>query len=173
MVGPGMGGPGGPGMRPEAPPRPAGASWVDDDAQPGVPGQPGMAAAPFGGPRPEPRKGGGLRVFAWIALAVVIVGAGAFALWWSGHTPAPSYTIGSCVQKSGDGAVEVSCSTPNAYKIVSKVSDHSACPDQNNPYITLTGDTPSVYCLAPAQGGTPTGGASTPAGGASPAASSS
>lgn len=167
-----MGGPGGPGMRPDAPPRPPGASWVDEEPPSGMPGVPPTGPAPYGvGPRPESGgKGNGLKLFGWIALAVVIVLLGAGALWWSSRPNSPSYTIGSCVQKSGDGAVEVSCGAPNAYRIVSKVTDHSACPDQDNPYITLTGDTPTVYCLAPAQGGSPTGnssGTATPSPGSS------
>jgi hypothetical protein len=141
-------------MRADAPPRPPGApTWADDvDAPPGAPGGP----TPFG-PPPRPSSGGsgrGLKIFGWVLLAVVILGIAATALWYTSRPNPPSYAIGSCVQKSGDGAVAVSCSAPNAYKIVLKVTDHTACPDQNNPYITLTGSTPTVYCLAPAQGGT-------------------
>jgi len=75
-----------------------------------------------------------------IALLVVLLAIGALY-----YTSRPnSYDVGSCVTEAGGKATQVSCSTNGAYQIVSRVSDHSQCPDPNEPYAKLNG---AVLCL--------------------------
>jgi len=93
----------------------------------------------------------GLRVAGWVMLSVLVLGAIGTALWYTAQSNGPSYKVGTCVTKKGTGAVEVSCSAPGAYKVASKVTDVSTCPDTKQPYVKLTDSGRTTYvCLMPA-----------------------
>lgn len=115
-----------------------------------------MNAAPFGaGPTPsvqfddESIQSGGskLKMWGYIAIAVLVVALGAGALYYTSRPNPPEYKVGSCVQESGGKAAEVSCSESGAFRIVSRVSDHAQCPDPAQPYATLSSGGNSVLCL--------------------------
>jgi hypothetical protein len=88
-----------------------------------------------------------LRVIGYISIAVLVVVLGVLALSYTASPTPPAYKVGSCVQESGGKAEEIACSESGAYQIVSKVSDHTKCPDPAQPYATVSGD--SVLCLKP------------------------
>ena len=99
------------------------------------------------GPAPEPRRR--TRTAGIVAIVVIVIGLAAGALYYTSRPNAPSYKIGSCVQHSGENVNGSACTAPNSFKIVSKVSDPSACPNSNDPYLYLGNDKSTVYCLAP------------------------
>jgi len=88
------------------------------------------------------------RTIGIIAIIVVVVALLAGALYYTSRPNAPTYKIGACVQHDGDKVVGASCSMAGAFKIVSKVTDPSACPDTKNPYVSVD---KTIYCLAPVQ----------------------
>lgn len=107
----------------------------------------GVAPGPDGRPAPEPRRW--TRTAGIVAIVVIVIGLAAGALYYTSRPNAPSYQIGSCVQHSGEKVNGSACTAPNSFKIVSKVSDPSACPNANDPYLYLGNDKSTVYCLAP------------------------
>jgi len=128
--------------------------------QPPISGPPampaGQAIGAHDGPVPaptftdEPASTGGrnkLRVIGYISIAVLVIVLGVLALSYTASPNPPSYKVGSCVQESGGKAEEVACSDSGAYQIVSKVSDHTQCPDPAQPYATIPGG--SILCLKP------------------------
>jgi hypothetical protein len=86
-----------------------------------------------------------------VAIVVLVIGLGAGALYYTSRPNPPSYQIGSCVQHSGDKVIGSSCNAPNSFKIVSKVTDASACSNTNDPYLYVGSDKSTVYCLSPTQ----------------------
>ena len=88
------------------------------------------------------------RTIGIVAIIVVVIALLAGALYYTSRPNAPTYKIGACVLHSGDKVVGASCSMAGAFKIVSKVTDPSACPDTKNPYVSVD---KTVYCLAPVQ----------------------
>lgn len=106
-----------------------------------------VAPGPDIRPAPEPRRW--TRTAGIVAIVVIVIGLAAGALYYTSRPNAPSYQIGSCVQHSGEKVNGSACTAPNSFKIVSKVSDPSACPNANDPYLYLGNDRSTVYCLAP------------------------
>lgn len=98
-------------------------------------------------PAPEPRRR--TRTAGIVAIVVIVIGLAAGALYYTSRPNAPSYQIGSCVQHSGEKVNGSACTAPDSFKIVSKVSDPSACPNANDPYLYLGSDKSTIYCLAP------------------------
>ena len=107
----------------------------------------GVAPGPDIRPAPEPRRW--TRTAGIVAIVVIVIGLAAGALYYTSRPNPPSYQIGSCVQHSGEKVNGSACTAPNSFKIVSKVSDPSACPNANDPYLYLGNDKSTVYCLAP------------------------
>ena len=107
----------------------------------------GVAAGADVLPAPKPRRW--TRTVGIVAIVVIVIGLAAGALYYTSRPNAPSYQIGSCVQHSGEKVNGAACTAPNSFKIVSKVSDPSACPNANDPYLYLGNDRSTVYCLAP------------------------
>ena len=109
----------------------------------------GDGAAPAADIRPAPAPRRRTRTAGIVAIVVIVIGLAAGALYYTSRPNAPSYQIGSCVQHSGEKVNGSACTAPNSFKIVSKVSDPSACPNANDPYLYLGNDKSTVYCLAP------------------------
>ncbi len=119
-------------------------------ATPGsVGGGDGDGGAPGADIRPVPQPRRWTRTAGIVAIVVIVIGLAAGALYYTSRPNAPSYQIGSCVQHSGEKVNGSACTAPNSFKIVSKVSDPSACPKANDPYLYLGNDKSTVYCLAP------------------------
>jgi hypothetical protein len=114
-----------------------------------VGGGDGGGVAPGADIRPAPQPRRWTRMAGIVAIVVIVIGLAAGALYYSSRPNAPSYQIGSCVQHSGEKVNGSACTAPNSFKIVSKVSDPSACPNANDPYLYLGNDKSTVYCLAP------------------------
>jgi hypothetical protein len=108
----------------------------------------GPAAADIAVVPASPRRG--LKITAYIAIALLAVGLGAAALYYTSRTDPPK--VGTCVEHSTNGAVPVSCSVDDAYKVGPKVSSVSDCPDYlNQPSLTYTQSGKDVVlCLQPA-----------------------
>jgi hypothetical protein len=128
---------------------PTGSSSFTPAAAAGTGDGRGAAGATDVGPAPEPRRW--TRTAGIIAIVVIVIGLAAGALYYTSRPNAPSYQIGSCVQHSGEKVNGSACTAPNSFKIVSKVSDPSACPNANDPHLYLDNDKSTIYCLAPNQ----------------------
>jgi hypothetical protein len=90
-----------------------------------------------------------LRVLGYALIAVLVVGLGAGALYYTSRTDPPK--INSCVKQSGNNEVAVSCSSNGAFQVVSKVTDRADCPDPNQPSLQYgSGSSATWLCLKPA-----------------------
>ncbi|HKE67066.1 MAG TPA: hypothetical protein VKB59_20790 [Micromonosporaceae bacterium] len=159
------------GSRVEARPEPAEWSGPGPDHMSRFDGPPPVGGPPMPlAPRPDGAHQSTRRwprTVAVVAVVLLVIGLGAGALYYTSRPNAPTYEIGACVTHSGDKVVAAACSAPESYKIVSKVSDPSACPDTKNPYVSVNNDK-TIYCLAPNSGDQSPSGQSSPSGQASP-----
>jgi hypothetical protein len=92
-----------------------------------------------------------LRIIGYIAIAVLVIGLGAGALYYTSRTSPPA--VGSCVKKQANStAINVTCSTPGAYKVVKAATKASDCPDYlNEPSLSYeSGGKTTILCLQPA-----------------------
>jgi hypothetical protein len=90
-----------------------------------------------------------LRLATYIAIPLVIIALGVYALYYTSRPVSNPPTLHSCMKQNGATAVKVVCSTPGAYEVVQSVTDASKCPDYlNEPSIayTVSGKT-TIYCL--------------------------
>ncbi|GIJ33647.1 hypothetical protein ACIBQ2_20060 [Micromonospora sediminimaris] len=109
-------------------------------------------------PAPKVRNG---RVLAAVLVAAVLILAIPLGLLMllgmvggSDDSNAFDPPVGSCVKRSGDTAVAVDCTDPEAFSVVSKVESKDKCPDPAMPYVDLRGATANpVLCLKEATGG--------------------
>jgi hypothetical protein len=161
-------------VRPAGRPEPAIPAWQEQlaagprpAAAPGAPGapsrptiatsSPAATGTPATGTRlaglpPAASGGGRWKKFGYIGVAIAVIGAGAYALYYTSRPNPPSFAVGSCLTEGGDGKpATASCSTAGAYQVVSRVADHAQCPDPNEQYIQLTGGDAAtrVVCLKP------------------------
>ncbi len=151
---------------------PASPGTYGTPAASGSYGQPaaGSYAPPYAGP--EPSRFAGLRyddgsagpppptkskrglIIGIVVVAIVILGLVGAGVTWalSRSSDTASFAVNSCVQKSDEKAIAVSCSATGAYQIVSKVDTVDKCPDRNQPYVVLqqSGKPDQVLCLKPA-----------------------
>jgi hypothetical protein len=95
----------------------------------------------------EPRSKG--RILAYIAIPLVIVALGVWALYYTTLPVATRPAINSCVKQNGAAAVKVVCSAPGAFEVVKSVTNSAQCPDYlNEPSIAYTvGGKTTIYCL--------------------------
>jgi hypothetical protein len=104
---------------------------------------------------PPAKSKRGLIIGVVIATVVVLTLAGAGVTWFLSNNggSANDFAVNSCVKKSDTKAVSVSCSTDDAYQIVSKVETVDRCQDKNQPFVVLqeTGKPDQVLCLKPAK----------------------
>jgi hypothetical protein len=139
----------------------------------GAPAPPASASGqapppPYPGPEPgrfanlryddpaieAPRKSRRGLIIGIVVAAVVVLalaGAGVF-IFLNKTSNAATFAVNSCVKKSDDKAVAVSCTETGAYQIVSKVDTVDKCPDKGQPYVVLaeSGKSDQVLCLKPA-----------------------
>jgi hypothetical protein len=103
------------------------------------------------------------------ALVLLTLGVAAGLSWLSQPSADGGYQVGECVVRDGAEAKASGCDADGAYEIVSQVDSRDECPDQTQPTIEISGDSPKFYCLAEVAGGgtgeEPQGGEATPAGG--------
>jgi hypothetical protein len=138
------------------PEQPAYGAAPDQQYQPGQQYDPGQGF-PEPGARPpdqaDPAKRRKLLlVFGIVAVVALLAAIGTgVTLAFKGSNA--SFNVGDCVKQSGSKAVEASCSEGDAFKVVSKVDDHTKCPDSDQqPYVVIEkkGTKPQVLCLRPA-----------------------
>jgi hypothetical protein len=134
----------------------------------GTYGTPGFAPGTYGAGSPPPQGGEpeyderaaqppgrrplvGIIIVIGIVLVLAVVGAGAY-IGLSLKKSGPEYAVDSCVQRQGDTAVVVDCSTEGAFKIVSSVGSQTECQDARQPWLEVTesNGSKSYRCLVPA-----------------------
>jgi hypothetical protein len=118
----------------------------------GQPAAPAFEEPPAGAP-PAPQAGNRKLKLVLILVAVFVVLAGvATAVTLALGNTGDSLAVGNCVKQSGAKAVAASCSDGKAYRVVSKVTDPSKCPDTNQPFVQVShkGSKDDVLCLRPA-----------------------
>lgn len=116
---------------------------------------PAEPPAPASGPDPDERSGPptGLIVTAALAAAALLVLAGLsipYLLQKASGSATADFSVGDCVIRSGDDAVDAECGAPGAYEIVAAVDSRDECPDPAQPAIEASGSPTTFYCLAPA-----------------------
>ncbi len=98
------------------------------------------------------RSGLPWKAIGYAAIALLVIALGAGALYYTSRPNAPTFKVNECVHESSGGAVAVACSSPGAFRIVSRVSDAAKCPDANQPHVKIDKADPatSIACLKPA-----------------------
>jgi hypothetical protein len=102
-------------------------------------------------PRPKSKRGLIIGIVVAAVVVLALAGAGVF-MFLNKTSNTATFAVNSCVKKSDDKAVAVSCTETGAYQIVSKVDTVDKCPDKGQPYVVLSesGKSEQVLCLKPA-----------------------
>jgi hypothetical protein len=124
-------------------------------ADPGTTAFPPGTAPPAGQPgEAAPRKGRrGLIIGVVAGCVLLLLALAATGITIALNRTATSFSVDSCVKRKGEDAVKASCDDSAAYKVVSKVDKKESCPDQNQPFVIVTGSDgkDQVLCLRPAK----------------------
>jgi flagellar basal body-associated protein FliL len=116
-------------------------------------------APPFAAPAPDPnlpppRKSRRALILSLVIVAVVflLAVAGTGVVVFLNNAGDTTFPVNSCVKQNGGEAVKTSCSSSDAFTVVSKVDRQEDCPDQNQPFIVVQhkGAKDQVLCLRPA-----------------------
>jgi hypothetical protein len=96
----------------------------------------------------RPRRG--LIIGLIVVVVLAVAGIGAF-IGISALSNGTKFEKGQCVQRQGDSAVVVDCSTPGAYRVVAVVNSQNDCTDASQPWLEIPNATGGSYrCLEPA-----------------------
>ena len=112
----------------------------------------GMYGSSTGAQPPVKKRRGAMVGLIVVVVLIVLAAGGAGVMYYLKGSGDANFAVGSCVKQSGNSAVSVSCSDKSAFKVVTKTSNQTNCPDQNQPFVVVEhdGGQDDVFCLRPA-----------------------